>query len=261
KMETIERSRSLSRESFSKMEEAFLKMTRKEECPRLLVGAFEKILVTHSKARAGVREEAKQVVTELDDFFCLDRESASFSDCIVAFNMVQCRKYLAWRDLFRGGAGESFGSEYYDCSLDVLRKLVQYVKDLERDIEELKRRKARIEWLKDRSRTGGVGGEARNIIAFYEELGHSWQADSSDVLALLPCLLAGVIEKLDKIIRREWELLTSDEKVIRTRLSISDDLQSLLSELCDEHDLVSGRQKVMMSHAVSLEDYLRFASP
>lgn len=239
KIIAVEQSKAVSRPDFTKMEEAFFKIVCRGEYPATLISVFSKIIPTVDDASG---KELSAIATRLECFFQPNCLRPSLFDLILAFNMCFFNKFLTWSDLMRPNLSDIVQGGYFDCTIDVFTRMIDFIQYLERTISSLRREKATGEWL--RETIGAQSPEIPESIGeFYAESGHNWTTDSSDAFLLALTLIRGTVERMQRLIHEEWQVMTNSEKTVVMRVVTDDKLGAESDRLVSSYDLANTRYK------------------
>ncbi|MAG13367.1 MAG: hypothetical protein CMN78_02095 [Spirochaetales bacterium] len=260
KMISLGEAKNLTESGFLKAEEAFLKITYKEEYGELLLKALEKLLVVHNKATGASRKRLQSSITGLRDLITQKRLKPSLFDYILSYNMVQQRQYVEWDGLLYPYAGAVLRDKFYDCSLDIFKSLINRYRRLDIDLQNLKERLSWHDWLQKNAKIKNLDAPEL-LISIYDTVERSWHLDSSNFFMLFFTLMGNVINRLDRIVHGEWELMASDEKHTRARVLNDEKIEGHFEKLRNEHGTAEGYFNATSPLPFSMQDFQGASTP
>ncbi len=240
---------------FAMVEEAYLKLVCETVLTRLLETGLGKIISGRFKSGSAGLDAARASLRKLMIFLATDGRHPSFLDYVLAHNMVESRRCLVFDDIVAPSRGPALPEKFYNCSIDVFRSIVAYHRELDGEIKRLRIRLNWLEWL-DRQSQCGEGEEPVEIMEFYGSASTDWRVDGKSFYALALTLVKQVIDQLEGIVRKDWELMTAEEKIIRARLVHDESLEKLLEDLANEHAAGEAYNRIASPATFSLADFL-----
>ncbi len=256
KMSAIEKSKNIVFREFVKMEAAFLKITRDQKIPELIISALSRVLVFYNKVYVKNNADFDKMMKKLEYFFIPNFYYPSFYDLILAFNMAHYRQYLNWPDLYRSDFNLSEQNKFYECSEIVFGEIMKYIGTMKAEIDTLSRDKNRIEWLKNLSEIKSI--EYPDIIVkFYESNRHDWTKDGEDMLLLILILIEDIIIKLDDMLHNEWTLMDNKEKMVNMRVLRGNEIEVLYNKLKTDYDLAKTKHLNNLPLKIPLREFFR----
>lgn len=248
------------KEDFYRFEKAYVKISYKQYYPDAVKSTFIKYLKVNNKRYEDNQDKYDEILLGLTTFFDADHITLSIRKLILAFNMVKHRTYYEWGDLFPPLKDDIIEKKYYNCSRDVFESMLKYYKNLLDTLDSLKKESIELLKLKNNCDVGN-GDDPPMLFHFYEKLGHNWKMDKTNYYLLFLLVIQGVIEQLDGLIYKEWELLKENEVTINQYLIMDKDLPHLYHKLKREHELAFSYFNSDTSSAVSIEDFLNTETP
>jgi hypothetical protein len=255
KMSNITKSTIISYKDFFLMEEAFLKLTYKEENKKLLMNGLDKYITFYSRLFNKEKIQKEEINKKLNYFFSFNLHKPSFFDLILAFNMVYYKRYLEWEEIISPHESSVIQTDFYDCPKEVFYEIVEHMKGLVKEIKELEKEKQQIEWLKS-FHSSNLPSCPEKVIKFYTKIGHVWNNDREDILLMLLLLIKGIIRMLDEFLHKEWEIMTDKEKIIRISLASLSDLATLCNRITHEYELANEHYMTMLPAKITLTDFV-----
>ena len=243
-----------SAHEFGVVEEAFLKLASTKEHGELLASGLRKVIAGKYGTGSPGRTKADAALGKLMLFLDTGGRHPSCLDFVLAHNIVESRRYLTFSDLVpfpTGGLPEKF----YNCSIDVFRNILSHYRQLARETKSLRLRLNWLEWLDRQSQYGG-GDEPVGIISFYQSASNDWLVDSKSFYLLVLTLIKKVIDQLDQIVRKNWELMTAEEKIVRARIVRDEGLEQMLDKLANEHAAAEAYRRVALPTSFALTEFL-----
>jgi hypothetical protein len=260
KMSVIEKSKSINHKDFMKMENAFLKITSKENMPDQIVAGLEKILIFYNKLSFKSVDNIKEELKKLKYFFIPNYYYPSFYDLILSYNMVHYKQYLDWSDLFKTGPDYAVQNKFYECSQDTFNGIIRYIKDLKKDIDALEKDKVRIEWFKNLSEIKSLDYPDL-IVKFYENNRHDWKKDKEDFFLFIILLIEDLIKKLDEMLHKEYQVMDNREKIINIRLLQDNELEVIYNKLKTDFELSKVKHLNLIPLKIPIREYIRKEYP
>ncbi len=260
KLQTLEKEKKISKKSFDLMEESFLKLIYKKYFAEMLIGAFRKILVFLQKSNTIKEENNNSVILNLQLFFAPEHFRPSFFDLIRAMNMVRFNKYVKIKDIITQKSMIIIQSDFYNCSKETFTHIVIYLENNIRLLKQAENEKKYLDWIK------AYGYFKKNktplkIKEYYESLGLYWKNDTDDTFLLLIVLFEGIIKDLNEVLFNEWQVMTDEEKIIRTQIISSYDIDSYYKDLIKNYELVKSRHSTCSLKNINLTDFIESKNP
>ena len=240
KLMTLSESTPFSESDFYKMHEALLRISARPDYQRLLIGALEKILITHRTAEDGSIKRMRQRIDSLQRFFNPERPSRSVFSLIRAYCMVSSRRFLDWDDLTRPVSSNWLRDDFYECSPKVLEAIEGYVREL---LSKIERTKKNFNWLVSLRDISGIaeGKAPQAMVAYYEKTGMSWREDGEDFFMLVLSLAKRIMADLDRVLHSEYDVMTQNEKIIKARIVDDEILEQLFHDVSEVFSEAQGR--------------------
>lgn len=260
KLSVFEKSKQFNLLSYLKFEEAFFKLTFKDDLLRIFLDGLQKILIYYKKLANKDEEEVYEIIRNLEYFFSPKVLFPSVYELILAFNMVYFKRYLEWDDLIEQNSFSTVKEDFYECSSEVFSAIITYIEVLIRRINQLESTKRHIEWFKDFAEIK-TGEEPVKIISFYEKCGFDWNKDKDDFFSLFFNLTGEIITRLKSFIFNRWILMTRDEKRIKVNLINDSEIKVLFKDLLNHFNMGMTRNQASVSSKFLLLEFLRCEYP
>ena len=240
---------------FGVVEEAFLKLASTKEHTELLASGLRKVVAVRYGSDAVGKTKANAALGKLVLFLDTEGRHPSFLDFVLAHNIVESRRCLTFGDLVVPPGGRLLSDKFYNCSIDVFRSILSHYRQLAREIKSLRVRLNWLEWLDRQSQYGG-GDQPVDIMAFYQSDSTDWLIDSKRFYVLVLALVKKVIDHLDQIVRKSWELMNAEEKIVRARIVRDESLEQMLDKLANEHAAGEAYRRVALPTSFALGEFL-----
>lgn len=155
-------------------------------------------------------------------------------DYLLARNIVDHRRCVDYNDLKNPFAGDVLPEKFYNCSIDVFKAIILFYRRVVEEIRTLRDKLNWLEWL-DRQSAWQGGESPAELIAVYQVDENNWELDKRDFYELMFELARLIIAQVEQTLRKQWELMTSEEKLIKTRIINDDRLGDLYEELASQY--------------------------
>lgn len=256
----IFKEKEIIKKDFHRFEKAYVKVTYKQYYPDAIKSTFIKYLKTNNKFYEDNQEKYDDILNELVAFFDSDNVTRSIRKLIIAFHMVKHRNYYEWDDIFPPLKEDIVEKKYYNCSREVFESVLKYYTDLRETLDSLDKEKIELSKLKNNIDIGD-NNDPPILVHFYEKLEHNWTMDKSNFYLLFLLIIKGLLDDLDSLIYKEWELLMDNETSINQYLIMDKELPHLYHKLKREHEIAFHHFNSDTSSAISIEDFLNTEAP
>ncbi len=254
KVQSYGESRTAATDAFAVAEEAYFKLTYSAGMVELLEKAFRKIFLSKKTGGTTDKAQAEKTLIKLREFLTAGDGDRSFLSFSLAFNMAVSRKYLSSGDLTRPYAGELLPDRFYSCSMEVFRKVLGYYRSLKKEIGSLRNALNQLEWLEKQSRLADED-KPEELIKAYDTDINSWAFDRKNYYELFLRLMKRTLERLEGVLRLEWQLMSTEEKMVNARIVNDKHLEALYEELAGRYAMAEGYFWTNAPIAVSLLEF------
>ncbi len=251
KFENVETVRNINAGAFFKMEEAFIKLAKNPEYQTLVMEVFYKIIEKTKDFNEAVRAK----IDALGLFFKEGGLHPDMPYMLQTDNIYYYKRYFSLIDVFDMEFMEGVVSDFYDCPRDVFEEIVYNIESLLKQIKRYEVDKENITWLKNMSLVKN-GEMPAKIINFYNGKGSFWAKDSDDFFKLFINLAKLLIDELDFILYKDFDVLDTDGKVIRVKIFDKSSFEVLFQKLNNEFYLAKARYFSVLSTKIGLVEFI-----
>ncbi|OHD13258.1 MAG: hypothetical protein A2086_16980 [Spirochaetes bacterium GWD1_27_9] len=252
KFETIERSNELNESDFFKMEESFLKITKYREYIEIIQQSIEKMLKANKLLDD---KQIKELLINLEFIFSFKDLYPSIYDLIIGFNIYYFKRYLDWKDIVMEEVTEIVQTGFYDCSLDIFEEIVKNIKKIIDTIEELKKEKKYLDWLKDLCKIDN-NFKPNKIASFYEIIKREWASDGQDIFTLIINLTDNFNIKFRTLLFEEFDVMSTNENIIKLKIIDKAPLEPIYQKLENNLFHLKAKHSGNLSQKVSFNDFI-----
>jgi len=256
----FEKKKNFSNKDFKKVENSFLKITFDSDYITKILFGLKKILKFYKKLYYKDNAKIDEIYKNIENFFTPNYYYPSFYDLVLAYNIVVYKKYLEWNDLINTKMLNDINKGFYDCPKEIFIEIIKYIEIINNEIINLNDEKKRIEWIKDLSEINKIEGPEL-IKNFYNNLGHDWDKDSDDLFILLILLIQGIINKIEEIINKQWQLMDKNEKVIKKYILNNENISKIIDNIKNEYDLAKAKHLSMIPAKIQLKEFIENEFP
>ncbi|MBN2545478.1 MAG: hypothetical protein JXB50_06760 [Spirochaetes bacterium] len=262
KMSAVNKKPVLIYNDFIKFEDSFYKVISNDIYLKNLLEGLNKIFTYYKESFFNNNEKIiKQLINLLESFFSFNFIMPSIYDIILAFNIINARRFLNWDELYEKTKEDFIQSNFFDCSVEVFEQIVKSIKSSLSEIEIIEKDIARIEWLKNYSSLSNNTNPDKIICFYIEILKKDWHKDSDDLFLLLLSLFNGIIEKMNELLSKDFVLMNEKEELIKKRIFSNMELEELFNNLKEQYTSAKDRHLSVTPSKIPLEFYISQINP
>lgn len=222
------------KEDFFKLERAYVKVSFSEYYSNCIISVFEKFLKFNNRKYEKDKKTIDEILRLLRAFFETDNLAISLKELILTYNMTLYRTYYTWGDIFTRIGEDIVQDKCYNCSLKVFNNIVKYYTNLRKAIDAINAEQIQLLQLKN-----NCNYETDNpaiLLDFYKDLNHNWIIDKKNFYLLFLLTVQGLIDRLDDLIYKNWDLMKENEIHVNQQLIYDNDISTLFNNLKKEHE-------------------------
>jgi len=262
KMSVIHKKPVIMYNDFLKVEDAFYKVISNDIYLKNLIEGLNKIFNFYKDTLFNNNEKIiKQVINSLESFFSFNIISPSIYEIILAFNIINIKRFLNWDELLEKTNEDFIQSNFFDCPVEVFEQIVKYIKTSLSEIEIIDKEIKRIEWLKNYTFSSNSGNPEKIIFFYQDILKKDWAKDSDDLILLLLNLFYGINERLHELFYKDFILMDEKEQLVKKSILKSHELEELYNNMKEQYKSAREKHLSVTTSKISLEFYISQISP
>lgn len=180
----------------------------------------------------------------------------SIFDIIFGFNIYQTERFLNFENFFSQDVINTIQVDFYECSEEIFKEIFKMISYLLDDLKRLNRSKEKIEWIKSLCENSDY-----YIVSFYNKIFRSWDNDKQDIFYLFLNITKILLEKLEFLFFKEWEVIDSRDKIYKIKLVEITEFDPIYQKIYNDFLNLKSKYFANVSGRIftriSLEDYLK----
>lgn len=248
---------------FLGFEESFMRIHKNRDYFSILFEALKKIYnhieknpLKTSKKEKKDEDNKDELLKSIENIYYLFHTGyvyPSLFDLIFAFNIYQTERFLDYDNLFKQDVIPTIQSGFYDCAKEIFEEILRQLNNLLNEEERLNKERERIEWLKSICEIDNN----QKIFSFYNKTFKSWDNDKEDVFYLFLNITKVIIEKLDFLFFKEWEVTDSADRISKIKIIDPTELEPIHQKIYNDFLYLKSKYFASSINRVSIEEYKR----